>query len=389
MTGLPDVLIQCAFTSDYTDTTPTWVDITAYGMDFTIRRGRQNAEGACDPGTLTLHLDNTSGEFDPDNSSGTYYGYLRPMRRVRVTTTVNGNAYVLFTGYVDDWWQTWPGGAVQCVTEVTATDRSKILNKMPPITVSRVAEDADSRLTALLDAAGVSSTDYIINDDAFAARALVATPYDKANPLQAVQDAAMSDGGMLFVDGTGSFVFQTVKYRQISGATRARTSQVRLGNDATSIPIAADLRRGVGESVMANHVTCTDGTGAAVTDSDTALMESDGPVSLDLGATLLESTDAADRVSDVLDLMKNPTVRYPSIPVDVLTIDTAVNQEKVLGRELSDRATVAIIPPGDTAGTARDQWVEGVEDVVTIQPGASWVRTFACSSAGDAATAIS
>lgn len=381
--GFPDVLVQCAFTSDYTDTTPTWEDLSGFAEGFSCELGREGAESSCDPGTLTVTADNTDGELDPDNASGPYYGYLRPLRRTRVVVTVSGTPYALHTGYSDAWRRTWPGGSDSSVTELNSTDRFKLLARGKGITTSRPAESASDRLVALFAALGIGSVDYLIN--AGTTRTLVATEYEDANPLQALQDVERSDGGLLFVNGSGVIEYQPVTYRQIGGATRARTSQARFGNDATSIPIEDDVSPAVDDDQMANRVLVTDGAGTVHVQEDTALQDSDGLLELDLGSTLLDPADAPDRAGDVLNLLKNPTLRYDRISVDLLTL-TAVQQATVLGLTLSDRVTVAIIPPGQTAGTARDQWIEKIEHDVVM--GESWVVTFALSSAGDTATVI-
>lgn len=387
---VPDVLVQCSFVSDYTDTTPTWVDITGYVLAFSIRRGRDDAESSCDPGALTLTLDNTDGVFDPDNAAGPHYGYLRPMRRLRVTVTVSGTPYVRFTGYSGDWIQVWDGGGEYSTTTVEAQDRMAVLANADDITLSTSAEDSDVRMTALLDEAEVSSTDYDINPGSFATRALVAHPYENENPLQAVQDVERSDGGILFVNGTGSFVYHPVTHRQIGGATRSRTSQVRFGNDddliTDKITVKGDLSRGVQRSSMANIVKVTDGAGTVHSTEDATLRGSDGPLKLDLGATLLAPADAPDRIGDVLNLRKNPTQRYPSVSVELFELADSADTGTVLGLELSDRVTVAVIPAGLSEGTERDQWIESIEDVFV--PASAYTVTFGMSSAGDAVTVI-
>jgi hypothetical protein len=66
---------------------------------------------------------------------------------------------------------------------------------------------------------------------------------------------------------------------------------------------------------------------------------------ISLGDSLLLTSDAADRVADELALRKNPIPRVEQMSVDVLAC-TAAQQAFVLERELSDRITLAIIPPG-------------------------------------------
>lgn len=374
--GFPELQSLVAFGSDYTDTTPAWDDVTALQLGFTSRRGRPAFESNSDTGDLTHTLDNTDGDFDPENTTGPYYGLIRPMRRTRVIATVGGTVYPIFTGYTGDWRETWAGQSR--ATETTASDRFKLLNWLED-THTRPAEDAADRITAILQHAGIGSTDRSINPGGFASRALHGHPYVDDNVLSALQDAAHSDGGLLFVDALGLVVFQPVTYRQIGGATRARTSQATFGPDAPAIPVENDLSRSVGDSVMANHITVTDHAGGVHIAQDAALMGSDGPLYHDVGSTQLEPTDATDRAGDVLNLMKNPTPRYPNIVVDLLTL-TEAEQQTVLGLEISDRITIAVAP------WARDQWIESIAHNADIE-GRTWSVTFGVSSAGDVATA--
>jgi hypothetical protein len=385
--GFPNLLVQIAFTTAYNDTTPTWVDVSQYVRGFSTQRGRPNEFSLCEPGTLSLELRNDDLRFDPENTSGPYYGYIRPMRRVRVGATVSSTYYSIFTGFVDAFSQGWENGS-RCVTTVTATDRFKILARQTDPTLnSRPDEYADVRLTALLQHAGIGSADRSINPETLTARSVATHDYDGENLLQALQDIALADGGMLYMTALGLVRYQTVTYRQIGGATRARTSQARFGNDATAIPVDATITRAVDDSLMANKVTVTDGNGEVQTAEDTTARGDDGLLELDLGSTLLLTSDAADRVADLLALRKNPTPRFATMPVDLLTQTTA-DQATVLGLDFSDRLTLAIIPPGHTTGAARDQWVESIAHDVQIVGDPSWRVSFGLSSAGDAAVAI-
>lgn len=385
--GFPALQSLVAFTSDYTDTTPSWDDVSGYLLAFSTHRGRAPYDGSFDTGTMDQQLDNTDGRFDPENTSGPYSGYILPMRRCRLVATIGGNAYPIFTGYSGDWWQTWPGGADHCVTAVSALDRFKIFDWTEDDSNTRPDEDADVRIEAVLQHAGIGAGDRIINADAFAARSMKGETFTNFNVLQMIQDSANGDGGQLFIDPYGQVVYQTVKYRQIGGSTRARTSQARIGNDATSIPAEVDLTRGIGDSTMANRVSITAWDGTVKVAEDTALQGSIGPRFVDLGGSLLMPTDAEDRVNDELALRKNPTPRYPSASVNLLTL-SAADQETILGLEISDRVTIAVIPPGHTTGVERDQWIESIDHNVTIAGGPAWTVTFGLSSAGDAATAI-
>lgn len=384
----PALLVQIAFTSDYNDTTPTWVDVTGDVESLEVDAcGRADEREVPQAGTCTVVLKDPQGDYDADHAGSPYAGYLRPRRRIRVGATANGTYYPMFTGFVKSFRGSWATGRRTCT--VTAADRFDFLVRQTDTLNSRPDEDADVRITALLQHAGIGSGDRDINPDTFAARTIATIDYEDGTPLLgSLLDAAFWDGGMLFMDGWGIIRFQTVKYRQIGGATRARTSQARFGNDATSIGAEADIDPQVGDSLMAAKVTITDCDGEPYFAEDTSLQGTDGPLVLDLGGSMLLAADAQDRVNDMLALRKNPTSRYDHVTIDVLTLP-AVDQEKVLARENSDRITIAIIPPELSSGTERDQWIEKVaHSVQVIGDSPKWEATFSVSSAGDAVTVI-
>lgn len=387
--GFPPVLLQIAFTTPYSTLTPTWVDVSGYGRSFRTSRGRPGMFSQMQPGTADMVLKNSDARFTADNPSGPYYGYIRPNRRTRIVATVAGTPYPLFTGYSGKFSRGFDGVPT---ASTSSTDRFKILAKQRS-TCTSADETAAARLTRLLSTSGPSggailaSTEYSINAGSFATRSVATYDYDDFNALQALQDIENADGGMLFVDGSGVLIYQSVKYRQTSGATRALTSQARFGNDATAIPILPTVEPRVDESLMANLLTVTDCNSEVATAQDTTQQGIDGILDADLGGTLLLTTDAQDRVNDDLALRKNPTERYEQVEVDLLTC-TSAEQATVLGLELSDRVTIAIIQAGLTSGTARDQWIEGISHDVQVTGDPSWKVTLLLSSCNGSATVI-
>src|SRR5947209_69592 len=108
----PTLTVECAFASDPGAASPTWSDISGYVTEFAIRRGRQKEVDRIEPGTCTLQLYNADRRFDPIYTAGAYYPNVLPMRKLRVRATHNAVTYNLFTGYVEEWPQEWPGGQV-------------------------------------------------------------------------------------------------------------------------------------------------------------------------------------------------------------------------------------------------------------------------------------
>lgn len=387
--GFADLYVRIAFDSVYNDTTPDWEDVVDYCQSAVGQRGRQDELTVCEPGEYTIVLRNTDDIFNPDNAAGTYYGKLRPNKRVRIGATVLGTEYPIFTG----WTEAFELSPDQQTCTVKAVDRFGLLSRQKDTLNSRPDEAADVRITALLQHFGIGSGDRVINLDSLAARTLATHDYEDVYMLDALHNAAISDGGLLFMDVWGRVTYQTVRYRQPSGGALAMTSQATFNNDdpsMTGIPVQADLSPKVDRALMANRVTITDGVdGTEHVAEDTALQDAgDGLMEIPLGDSLLLSADADDRVADELALRKNPIPRVETMTVDVLTCEDT-EQELVLARELSDRITLSIVSPGLSSGTSRDQFIEGVgHNIQLVGDSPSWKVTFRMSSTGDAAVAF-
>lgn len=103
-----------------------WYDATADLISGSIRRGRQQELDRFQAGTCELLLDNDDRTYDPDHAASPLNGYVRPMRRVKVTATWAGTTYPLFAGYADRWTQN-RDGPHRGTVSLQATDGFKIL----------------------------------------------------------------------------------------------------------------------------------------------------------------------------------------------------------------------------------------------------------------------
>jgi hypothetical protein len=70
-----------------------------------LMRGRTRADQRISAGTMTIILDNRSGNYDPDNLSGTWVSsgvsLLRAGLRARLVANWSGTGYILFDGYLE------------------------------------------------------------------------------------------------------------------------------------------------------------------------------------------------------------------------------------------------------------------------------------------------
>lgn len=105
-----------------------WTDVSADLRSWTTRRGRNRELDQYETGRGTAVLSNAARLYDPEYAAGTYYGKLRPNRRVRIKAT-SGSTYPVMVGYIDRITQQYaPPNEATAVVEWS--DLFKVLNRI-------------------------------------------------------------------------------------------------------------------------------------------------------------------------------------------------------------------------------------------------------------------
>ena len=114
-----DIRVDCAFFYAPLNTTPIWTDITADVIRVNISRGRTSEFSNYSPGVATITLDNSDRTYDPEYTSGPYYGALNPMVQLRVTAKYStGTLHVIYRGFVQGWPTAYNMSGTQATTAV-------------------------------------------------------------------------------------------------------------------------------------------------------------------------------------------------------------------------------------------------------------------------------
>lgn len=131
--GLPfifdDVTVAVEFGFGYQPlaTTVVWQPATSYVREISVDRGRSSEFSSYGPGTCTLTVDNRDRRFDPEHTTGPFYGDLLPMVPMRVTTSYGGTDYTLFYGFVTGWPTAYNQSNSDAVSTITAVDGNRLL----------------------------------------------------------------------------------------------------------------------------------------------------------------------------------------------------------------------------------------------------------------------
>jgi len=121
-----------------------WTDVTADAVTIQTKRGRNRESGAFETGQMTFVLRNDTRKYDPDHTTGPYYGKLRPNRRARFRATYGILTYPVFQGYIDRISQNY-GGPNDATATFAASDMFKLLNRVElPVSIYAAEVAADT-----------------------------------------------------------------------------------------------------------------------------------------------------------------------------------------------------------------------------------------------------
>ena len=184
------------------------VDVSNQVDYITTKRGRQAEADQFQTGTLTMRIVDQNGDFNSQNVNSPYYSLLSPMRKVAITATYASVTYPVFSGFITSYTTTTPQNATDVVyTTITAVDAFRLAQNAQISTVAGTSAGqlSGARINNLLDAIDWPASMRDIDDGL---TSMASDPGTARTALGAMQTVSTSEYGALYVDASGSFVFQ-------------------------------------------------------------------------------------------------------------------------------------------------------------------------------------
>jgi hypothetical protein len=289
-----------------------------------IRRGRTRATDSFDAGTATVSFIDTTGTFNPDNTSSILYvdgvSYIKPLRQFKITVTNEGTEYLLFTGYVNDFQYNYSPGVNAVQVTISAVDAFRVLSlgNVETIATATYNELSSERIKKILNQAsipiptGVQSIkagDTYVDDD----------PGTVRSTLEAVQQVEHTEMGAFFMDADGYYTFYGRKYLQ------------QLASGSVKMPLIFDESIGLGyeaitqtfdDENITNDITISATTSIAEVQKTNATSILDySNRSVILSDTLLVSDAEANNLANyLLNFRKDPQLVISGIECSPLVL---------------------------------------------------------------------
>jgi len=363
-TSIPRAFVEIAFTTNPTDESPIWTDVTEDCSHIAIRRGRNRELDVIEPGKATFTFDNDDRQFDPENSAGPYYPYILPVRRIRVRAIWNNQIYDVFSGYASGWPQEYPDKHRKTV-DLEAVDALGFLS-FGDLTLSRSTELSGSRVAGVLNSVSWPSSERDID---VGQETLITISDEQTNALDALQEIAATELGRLFAAKDGKITFHGRD--RIVGANQPASSGT--WSDDPGDKLYDDIVPSQDEGEIRNRITITRRDGLPQVAEDAVskaayflrdYTQSDVPI--------LTDADSLARAQFLLSQYKDPHLRFSSMVVDPRADDqwpAALNLE--IGDHIVAERFVA-----DPPMISKDVFVDGINHDIN-RDDKSWLISYA------------
>ena len=345
------------------------VDVSSQVNRIETNRGRTALSDQFQTGALTLRIVDQNGDFNPQNVTGPYYNVLTPMKKVQITATFNSVIYPIFSGFITSYVTTYPGESAEdvAITTIQAVDAFRLAQvaQISTVTGATAGNLSGTRVGQILDQISWPAS---MRDVDAGLTPMQADPGTNRTALQALTTVATSEYGALYVDASGSFVFQD---RAVTVGSIAGTPTV-FADNGTGIDYF-DASWILNDILIFNKATITRTGGTAQVASNAASITKYFLHSYFLD-NLLMQTDAValDYALAYTASRAETSIRCDAITLDLYTPNYNTGIVAALDLDFFDPITIITTQPG---GSLLEKTLQIFGVRMNISPN-SWKTTF-------------
>lgn len=350
------------------DSTAVIVDVSDQVLSVQTRRGRNALSDQFQTGNLTLRIVDQNGDFNPQNPSSPYYTYLSPMRKVQITATYSGITYPIFQGFITSYVTTYPKDAEDVAyTTIQAVDAFRLANNAQISTVTGAAAGdlSGTRINQILDEIDWPNS---MRDIDAGLTTVQNDPGTNRTALQALTTIENSEYGALYVDASGSFVFQD---RSVTVGSIAATPTI-FADNGTGIEYK-DATWVLNDVLVFNKATVSRLGGTEQVALNQASIDKYFLHSYFLNDLLMQTdAEALDYAKSYVGSRAETSIRVDSITLDLYTANYNAGIIASLELDFFDPITVITTQPG---GSTIEKTLQIFGVSLNITPN-SWKTTF-------------
>jgi hypothetical protein len=313
------------------------IDLTPDVYQIAIRRGRNIQRDTYEEGTATVRVLDPLSYFNPQNTSSPYYGYLSPLRKVRISATTGDDQHFLFSGYVTEYKYTYPTGQETGYVDLLCSDGFRLFQmaNIQTVTDSGAGQDTGTRIGKILDQVSFPTSMRTIGTGL---NTCVADPATTRTSLAAIKNAEFSETGAFYMDGSGTAIFKN--RTQVMSSLAAAPIEF---DQTTGIPYK-NLKYSFDDKLIINTATFTRVGGSPVTVTDTSSVNKYFPHGITQDNLVAQTDTIVENIArEYIATRKETTIRIDEMVVDLL--DPAVPTDTMIGMEFFDNLKITNVQP--------------------------------------------
>jgi len=304
------------------------VDLTPDVRQITINRGRSLQQDTYEAGTCVVRVIDTTGAWNPQNTSSPYYPYLVPLRKLRVSATTGSDQHFLFSGYTTEYRYTFPVGQELGYVDIYVSDAFRLLQLA---NIDTVADSGSGQSTGTRMGKIMNQISFPANMRTFATgdSNCQADPATNRTALAALKNVEFSEQGAFYIDGSGTAIFKDRS--DVISSIAATPIEF---NQTAGIPYK-NLVYAYDDKLIINQVTATRVGGSPQYAENTASATRYFPHSFGVDKLVIDTDANALNIARTYCATKaETTIRIDAMTVDLL--DPAVPTNTMIGLEYFD-----------------------------------------------------
>jgi hypothetical protein len=313
------------------------VDLTPNVRQISIKRGRNIMRDTYEAGSATIRVLDPDSYFNPQNTASPYFGFLTPLRKLRVSATVGGVGYFLFSGYTTDYKYTYPQGQETGYVDIICSDAFRLMQQAGITTVASATagQDTGTRIGKILDQVQWPTSMRTIDTGN---TTCIADPATSRTALDALKNAEFSEQGAFYIDTEGTAVFlNRTNVIKKYGETPIEFNQTT-GIPYTNLTFAFD------DKLIINSAGMTRYGGTQQVSEDSASIAKYFPHQINENNLVLQTdADALNVAKIYVATRKETTIRIDAMTVDLL--DPDVPTATMLGLDYFSNLKITNVQP--------------------------------------------
>jgi hypothetical protein len=313
-------------------------DLTDMVYSIKITRGRNIQKDTYEAGTAVIRVLDPNSWFNPQNTSSPFYGYLTPLRKVRVSATTSTTQSFLFSGYVTEYRYTYPTNQETAYVDLYVADAFRLfqLAQVVNVTGQAAGQDTGTRINKILDTMSFPNSMRSIDTGNSLCQA---DPGTTRTGLNALKNAEFSEQGAFYIDGAGNAIF---KNRNTVVSSIAGTP-IQF-NQESGIPYQQPLAFAFDDKLIINQATMTRvGGSAQFAQNATSVARYFPHIYNETNLVIDTDANAANIAATYVATRQETTLRVDQMQVNLL--DPDVPTDTMIGMKFFDVVHIRNVQP--------------------------------------------